>query len=289
MRVNEKYRVWHGACHLDDALMAPTNCIHFDGYVQGAATLTKFESRQHLPRLNQGGWHDAGDYDLRVESQIGTIWKLALMIEEFGLDYDATTIDQENKIVEIHQPDGISDAIQQIEHGLLSVLGGYRSLGRLYRGIICSDLRQYVLLGDGVNMTDNLVYDGAAKKMHDRWVFTEENPERALYVAGGLAAASRVLRKSNPSLASECLATAQALWNNERDKVKRSSVKINTLAELILATGDVELRQLFLAEKDEILKIYVGVPVQRDRFLTRLKMRILKKRFRWLLLNICAG
>jgi hypothetical protein len=23
MRVNEKYRVWHGLCHMDDALMAP--------------------------------------------------------------------------------------------------------------------------------------------------------------------------------------------------------------------------------------------------------------------------
>jgi hypothetical protein len=56
------------------------------------------------------------------------------MIEEFGLDHDATLIDQENKIVEIHVPDNKSDAIQQIEHGLLSVLGAYRSLGRLSEG-----------------------------------------------------------------------------------------------------------------------------------------------------------
>ena len=32
MRVNEKYRVWHDYCHLDDALMAPTDLNHFDGY-----------------------------------------------------------------------------------------------------------------------------------------------------------------------------------------------------------------------------------------------------------------
>ncbi|MCQ2538224.1 MAG: hypothetical protein MJ124_07480, partial [Lachnospiraceae bacterium] len=30
MRVNEKYRVWHGLCHCDDARMAPVNYNHFD-------------------------------------------------------------------------------------------------------------------------------------------------------------------------------------------------------------------------------------------------------------------
>jgi endoglucanase len=254
VRVNEKYRVWHGACHLDDALMAPINTNHFDGYKQGSSTLTKFAPQQHVPHLNQGGWHDAGDYDLRVESQIGTVWMLALMIEEFGLDYDATTIDQENRIVEIHQPDGKSDAIQQIEHGLLSVLGGYRALGRLYRGIICSDLRQYVMLGDGSAMTDNVVYKGINGKMDDRWVFTEDNPDRALFVAGGLAAASRVLKSDNPTLSKECLETALALWNTEGSRAKRSGSKIIALSELILATGDEELKQIFVSMKDEIVK-----------------------------------
>jgi hypothetical protein len=254
VRVNEKYRVWHGACHLDDALMAPINTNHFDGYVQGPSTLTKYAPRQHVPQLNQGGWHDAGDYDLRVESQIGTVWMLALMIEEFGLDYDATTIDQQNRMVEIHQPDGKSDAIQQIEHGLLSVLGGYRALGRLYRGIICSDLRQYVLLGEGVNMTDNVIYDSTNSKMDDRWVFTEDNPDRSLYVAGGLAAASRVLKSTNPALSKECLETGLALWNSEQDKVKRSGSKIVALSELILATDDESFKQAFVDMKDEIIR-----------------------------------
>ncbi len=43
----------------------------------------------------------------------------------------------------IHQPDGENDAVQQIEHGLLSVLGGYHALGRLYRGIQDATLQQY--------------------------------------------------------------------------------------------------------------------------------------------------
>ncbi len=254
VRVNEKYRVWHGACHLDDALMSPINTNHFDGYKQGSSTLTKFAPQQHVPQLNHGGWHDAGDYDLRVESQIGTVWMLALMVEEFGLDHDATTIDQENRIVEIHLPDGKSDVIQQIEHGLLSILGGYRTLGRLYRGIICRDLRQYVMLGDGANMTDNVIYDSTKSKMDDRWVFTEDNPDRALYVAGGLAAASRVLKSVNPALSSECIETALLLWNSEKDRVRRVGSKVIALSELILTIDDEALKQTFIGMKDEIIR-----------------------------------
>lgn len=263
MRVNEKYRVWHGACHLDDALMAPLNHSHFDGYHQGPSTLTKYRSLQHVPMLDAGGWHDAGDFDLRVESQIGTVYKLALMIEEFGLDYDATTIDQKAKVVEIHQPDGKSDALQQIEHGLLTVLGGYHALGRLYRGIICPTLRQYVLLGDPLNMTDNLDYnpnlgEDAVRNMQsgkpdDRYVFTEENPGRSMYVAAGLAAASRVLKESNPELSEDCLNTARQLWNDDNEGA-RAGQKIMAIAELILTTKDEELITELVGMKDEIVK-----------------------------------
>lgn len=35
MMANNKYRVWHGFCHLDDARMAPIDSNHFDGYIQG--------------------------------------------------------------------------------------------------------------------------------------------------------------------------------------------------------------------------------------------------------------
>ena len=102
-------------------LMAPVNLNHFDGYVQGPSTLTKYKPLEHVPGLDAGGWHDAGDYDLRIESQMGTTWLLAKMVEEFGLNYDATTIDEAKKLVLIHQPDGKNDAVQQIEHGLLTV------------------------------------------------------------------------------------------------------------------------------------------------------------------------
>jgi endoglucanase len=249
MRVNEKYRVWHDLCHADDALMAPAGINHFDGYRQGPENYTSYEPLQPVPGLNRGGWHDAGDYDLRVESQAGTVWMLALMIEEFGLDHDATLIDQQARLVEIHQPDGRSDAIQQIEHGLAAILGGYRSLGRLYRGIICQELRQYVMLGDASSMTDNLPGTG-----DDRWVFTEENPRRELQVAAALAAASRVLEKPDPTLAAECLDVALALWSGASRTRGDATSRIVALSELILTTHDPGLKRTLMDMKDQIIE-----------------------------------
>ena len=263
MRVNEKYRVWHDKCHHDDALMAPVNYNHIDGYISGPSTLTDYEPGQPVAGLNKGGWHDAGDYDLRVESQIGTTWLLAMMVEEFGLDYDATLIDQKKQLVEIHQADGKNDALQQIEHGLLSVLGGYRALGRLYRGIIVPTVRQYVMLGDASAQTDNLVYhpslepgevkDGRSGNFDDRWVFTEENPERELDVVAGLAAASRVMRDYNPALAEEALAAAEALFARAFEQTDKTGVKAFALAELILATGKADYVDHLLAMQAAIV------------------------------------
>ncbi len=264
MRVNEKYRVWHGVCHLDDALMAPTNHNHFDGYIQGPSTLCDYHPGKPVPGLNSGGWHDAGDYDLRVESQAGTVRLLSMMIEEFGLDYDATFIDQENKVVEIHQPDGKPDALQQIEHGLAAILGGYRSLGMHYRGIICPTLRQYVMLGDAASMTDNLQYDPVLKEGElearrsgvndDRWVFTQENPRRQLGVAAALANAARVLKDYNPELSDEALATAMALWESASGGRVGVAPRVQALSELILTTGDPDLVNRLLSMKKEIME-----------------------------------
>jgi endoglucanase len=249
MRINEKYRVWHDLCHMDDALMAPATPYHFDGYRQDMDNHTRFKGGQHVPELNQGGWHDAGDYDLRVESQAGTVWMLAMMMEEFGLESDATLINREKHLVEIHQPDGVNDAIQQIEHGLASILGGYRSLGRLYRGIICSDLRQYVMLGDASSMSDNIPGNS-----DDRWVFTEVNPGRELEVIPALAAASRVLKDYHPELSQESLHTALALWQGSSSVTGHIPQKVLALSELILATGDQVFKNALIGMDDEIIR-----------------------------------
>jgi len=235
MRINDRYRVWHGLCHMDDALMAPTDTLHFDGYHQGSSTLTKYKPLEPVPGLNAGGWHDAGDYDLRVESQIGTVRMLVYAFEEFGVDLDQTTVDQKTRIVELHQPDGKPDVLQQIEHGVLSVLGGYHNLGRLYRGIICPRLRQYVMLGDAASMTDNVV--GGTD---DRWVFTEDNPRRELGVAAGLAAASRVLRDYDDDMALDCIQVARTLYESAKTDTnpRTTGAKIDALSELILTTDE---------------------------------------------------
>ncbi len=247
MRVNDRYRVWHGACHLDDARMAPINYNHFDGYVQGSSTLTLYQSGDHVPDLNVGGWHDAGDFDLRVESQSDTVYGLSLAYEAFNVTYDNTTINQQDRMVEIHQPDGKPDILQQIEHGVLSIVGGYKSLGRLYRGIIEPTLRQYVHLGDTSTNTDNLVFDpdkvvgntppvGLPGSPDDRWVFTEDNPSRELQVAAALAAASRALHEFNATLAQECVQIARDLWGRmQEDNVLK---RVPLAVELLLTTNE---------------------------------------------------
>ncbi|NMC39374.1 MAG: glycoside hydrolase [Bacteroidales bacterium] len=265
MKINEKYRTWHGLCHMDDALMAPVYHNHFDGYLQAGSTYTSFKPGDHVPGINVGGWHDAGDYDLRVESQSGEAYILSMIYEEFGIDYDETYIDQKTRIVEIHQPDGKPDVLQQIEHGILSVLGGYKSLGRLYRGIIESDVRQYVLLGDGSTMTDGLIYDrnlkeGERTASHsavndDRWVFTEDNPPRELTVAAHLAASARVLKGFNDELSRECIEAAEAIFaHGYKVEGRVVNAKIHAASELFLSTGKDIYRKYLLDNREAAIK-----------------------------------
>lgn len=267
MRINEKYRVWHGLCHMDDALMAPVNHNHFDGYIQGESTLTSFNPGEHVPGLNVGGWHDAGDYDLRVESQSGEAYILTMAHEAFSINLDETSINQRTRIVEIHQPDGRADILQQIEHGALSVVAGYKSLGRLYRGIIESDLRQYVLLGDGSTMTDGLIWDFNLNRneltathspvMDDRWVFTEDNPSRELTTAAHLAAVSRVLKGFNNDLSKECLEIAGKIYSADyKIEGRVLNAKLHAASELFITTGEDQYKRYLVENKDAIVKSF---------------------------------
>ncbi len=263
MRVEDHYRVWHGVDHLDDARMAPTDHNHFDGYAQGPSTLTRFKGGEPVPGLDSGGWHDAGDDDLRIESQADEVWILAAMYELFHVDYDATTIDERQRRVLIHEPDGTPDVLQQVEHGLATILGGYRALGRLYRGIIVPTMPQYVLIGDVANSTDNLVYDSTlaadgrtvthSGKPDDRWVFTEQNPDHEYTGIAALASAARVLGPSNPALAREALAAAEDLWRQPRDTTQAFPRRVAAAAELLLTTRSPEYRQFLLAHRGEVV------------------------------------
>lgn len=261
MRVDEKYRVWHGWCHLDDARMAPIDSNHFDGYIQGGSTLTKYKPGDNVPMLNRGAWHDAGDFDLRVESQAETVYGLSLAYEEFGEKHDNTAINQTTLVTEIHEPDSKPDLLQQIEHGLLSVTNGYRTLGRFYRGIIEPTLQQYVLLGDAANLTDNIPYNSKQPPVNatgiktwadDRWVFTEQNPPRELEAAADLAAASRVMKGYNDTLATQSLQIAKEVWKNTASN--NILPRIQLAAELLITTGDKEYADYLVSRTDDITK-----------------------------------
>jgi len=271
MRVKEKYKLWHDASHLDDARMAPVGINHFDGYVQGPETLTDFEPGEHVPGLAQGGWYDAGDGDYRIESQTGEIFMLSVAYQEFGVQRDNTLIDQSLKLTEIREPDGKPDILQQIEHGLLSVVPGYESMGRLYRGIISPTLTQYVMGGDFSGQTDNLIYNPALGKLEqngnrsglpdDRWVFTENNPAREFDAIANIAASVEPMRDYNSQWAHRTLKAAEELWAVKRPVAHKSvrENKVRAAVELFLATGKDEYRNFVVAERDFIIENFRSV------------------------------
>jgi endoglucanase len=263
MRVEEQYRIWHGACHLDDARMAPTNHNHFDGYDQGPSTLTKYQSGETIPGLNVGGWHDAGDDDFRIESQADEVTILASAYESFHLDYDDTTINETEHSVKLHVPDGKPDTLQQVQHGALTILASYKNLGRFYRGIISSNLHQYTMVGDTSNATDNLFFDGSLKAGEktgthssvndDRWVFTEQNAGHEYKGIAALAAAGRVLKTLDPPFAKECTEAAEHAWTEDHSVGKGFNDKVAAAVELYLTTSKPEYMAVLVDNQKEIL------------------------------------
>jgi hypothetical protein len=108
-------------------------------------------------------------------------------------------------------------------------------------------LRQYTHLGDPASMTDNVVFTAPAVGsapppvgLHgspdDNWVFTEENPQRELEVAAGLAAASRALRAFNAPLSADCLRIARELWDVTKEK--NPLARVGLAVEMLIATHD---------------------------------------------------
>jgi len=260
MFVNEAYRVWHGASHLDDALQAPVNHKHFDLYAQGPTTDTPYKPGEHIPGLNIGGWFDAGDYDIRTQTQYYVVSNLVQVWESFGLKRDETAVDQKKRYVDIHHPDGIPDLLQQIEHGTLALIAQHRTVGHAIPGIIVPHLSQYTHLGDALTVTDNLVYNPNLKPLEsngvtsgtpdDRWAFTSKSTPLNYGSIAALAAASRALRGYNDALAAECLSIAQKTWDEEHSHEpdlfhhgnttggQLQAEELKAAVELLICTGD---------------------------------------------------
>jgi endoglucanase len=227
MFVNEAYRVWHGAAHLDDARQAPVDHQHFDGYRMGPSTETRYRPGEHIPGLNVGGWFDAGDYDIRTGSHSDTVMDFVDAWEQFKPGRDETLVDQAQRYVDIHHPDGQPDILQQIEQGALALVAQHRAFGRAIPGIIVPQLHQYHHLGDGASQTDGRLFDASLKPYQvegdrsgtpdDRWAFTGKSTASNYVSSAALAAASRALRGDNDALADECLAAARKAWQDEHE------------------------------------------------------------------------
>jgi len=224
--VREAYRVWHGASHLDDARLAPVVGEQFDGWNQATATDGKYKGGDHIPGMNVGGWYDAGDFDLEEPAQLNVIQNLALGYREFNLKYDELTVNETTREVEMHRPDGVPDAVQQVKHGALYILAQFQNIGHAIRGTHEPDLRQYTHLGDGATTTDGRIYDpnlgpnevkgDYSGKPDDRWIFSTNNPFFQWNAVAALAAAADTLKGWDDALAKDCLETAIKAWNDEK-------------------------------------------------------------------------
>ncbi|WP_245844112.1 glycoside hydrolase family 9 protein [Sphingomonas spermidinifaciens] len=260
MFVNEAYRVWHGDPHRDDARQAPVNHEHIDLYRQGPTTDTKFAPGEHIPGLAIGGWLDAGDFDIRTQTQYAVVRSLVRSWERFGLKRDTTAIDWNTRRVEIHVPDGTPDLLQQIRHGALQLQAQFDAVGHAIHGIVEPEVGQYTHLGDASTKTDGLVFDPDLKPYEvkgnrsgtpdDRWAFTSKASALNYGSAAALAAAARALKGYDDGFAARALATAQKVWADEDGRAPDTFRHGNTTGgpidaerfgaavELLKATGD---------------------------------------------------
>ena len=265
MEVNEAYRVWHGAPFLDDALQAPANWQHFDGYSMGASTQTKYKPYERIPGLATGGWFDAGDFDIQTGSHCNAVLSLVDTWEKFKPIRDETFVDYPTRYVDIHRPDGKPDMLQQIEHGTLNMVAQVKNIGHPVRGIVVPNLHQYHHLGDAINETDNLLYDSTLKRyevegnrsgtLDDRWAFTERTTFLDYYTAAALAAASRALKGFDDTLSQQSLFYAKQLWT-EDDSISKmdtsgfskrfgASLKMSAALQLYITTKEEQYATVF--------------------------------------------
>lgn len=265
MTVNEGYRVWHGRPYMDDAIQAPVNHEHFDGYSMSATTDTRFKPYERIPGLDVGGWFDAGDFDIQTASHCSAILSFVNTWENFHLERDQTYIDQATRYVDIHRPDGKPDILQQIEHGVLNIVAQIKNIGHPVRGIIVPNLHQYHHLGDAATETDNLPYNPALKPFEtdgkssgtpdDRWVFTNRIPWLDYYTVATLAASNRALKQYNQKLADESLQLAIKLWDETNTLPKtdtlrgpsffRRNAEIGAALQLYISTKDARYKEKF--------------------------------------------
>jgi endoglucanase len=159
MFVNEAYRVWHGEPFKEGYLQAPPNTDHFDMHGQGPTTDTKYKALELIPGLNVGGFFDAGDFDIETGANIGVVQNFVQTWEYFKPLRDQTFVDEKNRYVDLHRPDGTPDVLQFIEHGTLNLVAQAEIIGHMTQTLSNSVLDNYHHLGDAASLTDGLPYN----------------------------------------------------------------------------------------------------------------------------------
>jgi len=112
---------------------------------------------------------------------------------------------------------------------------------------------------------------GRTGEPDDRWVFTEENPNRELQTAARLAAAARVLKQFNPPLAADCLRIATELW--DRTKERNALERVEPAVELLLATGEPKYADFLKGAAADVVKNFPRVGWVAGRALVKVNDR----------------
>lgn len=259
MFVNEAYRVWHGEPFKDGYLQAPPNSDHFDLHGQGPTTDTRYKALELIPGLNIGGFFDAGDFDIETGANIGVVQNFVQTWEYFKPLRDQTFVDQKQRYVDLHRPDGTPDVLQFIEHGTLNLVAQAEIIGHMTQTLSNAVLDNYHHLGDAASLTDGLPYnpnlgpyevaaDGRSSGVKDDlWAFTSRNPGLDLRAATMFAAASRALKGYNDDLSARALQQSKRLLkeatellaNQPQDLAGRGgSANMATNLQLYISTGE---------------------------------------------------
>jgi endoglucanase len=259
MFVNEAYRVWHGEPFKEGYLQAPPNTDHFDLHAQGPTTDTKYKALEPIPGLNVGGFFDAGDFDIETGANINVVQNFVQAWEYFKPQRDQTFVDQKQRYVDLHRPDGTPDVLQFIEHGTLNLVAQAEIVGHMTQTLSNAVLDNYHHLGDAASLTDGLPYnpnlgpyekakDGRSSGVKDDlWAFTSRNPRLDLYAATMFAAASRALKGYNDDLSARALVQSKRLLKEATDLLAAKpednapwgmSANVSSNLQLYMATGE---------------------------------------------------
>lgn len=266
MAVNEGYRIWHGEPFKEGYLQAPAPTDHFDLHWQGPTTDTRFKALELIPGLNVGGFFDAGDFDIETGSNISVVQNLVNIWEKFHIMRDETFVDEDQRYVDLHRPDGQPDILQFIKHGVLNLVAQAENIGHMASALSNSVLDNYHHLGDAAAITDGLHYDPRLKPYQksadgkssgtpdDMWAFTSRNPGLDFQASTMFAAASRALKGFDDELAARALKQSKKLSEEANElmaKMTRNNRAGNSVAtnlQLFIATGEDSYRDKFLEQ-----------------------------------------